>query len=121
MNYQIWIVLAIASLVSIIPLLPKIKILHWKDDRWLSRHGNILPWDKAEHFIRDSVIVFFFQIWTWPITAFFIALWFNVTWEVKDGIRPYDDFGHVQGFSFKDLIAGMLGSGLVTLICHVVK
>ena len=95
------------------------KILPWNQDKWDSRQGSVLSWDKLEHFIRDFVIllalliVFGFSPWVFAVWAAWIILY-----EVKDGIVPYDG-KHIQGFSIKDALAGFIG-GFFAVIVYVI-
>lgn len=82
----------------------RIKFLKWRDDRWLSRSGYVLRYDKAEHFLRDMIISVLFGM--------VVAVLFNLVWEWVDGTRPWAEGKGVEGFSFKDFIAGLLGAGL---------
>jgi len=100
------------------------KFLNWKDDKWLSEQGSILRYDKLEHLILGFVgfwILFIlclaFVNAFYParslvkVIALFVAgMSFVVAtaWEIKDGTVPYDGI-HIQGFSWKDLIAGSVG------------
>ena len=82
----------------------------FEQDHWLSRQGNVLPFDKIEHLIRDAAICFVF--------GYFEALIFNLVYECIDGTRPYALNGSVAGFSIKDFIAGLVGANLVVLFTH---
>jgi len=93
------------------------KFKPWNTDKWLSLSGSIIPWDKVEHFLL-GVILEALLLWA-PITPaenlffFSLAAW---GWEVKDGLKAYDDNGHVEGFSWKDLIAGYAGGALALIV-----
>lgn len=80
------------------------KLLPWKEDRWLSKNGSILPWDKAEHLLRDYAICNAFGL--------FEAIIFNLLWEFLDGVRPWREDGGVEGFSIKDMLAGLAGAAI---------
>ena len=82
----------------------------FKDDLWLSRQGNVLRFDKLEHFIRDACICFIF--------GYAAALLFNLVCECIDGTRPYSESGHVAGFSIYDFIAGFIGASLIVVLTH---
>ncbi len=84
------------------------KFLPWKQDKWLSKQGSILPYDKLEHFILALIGAYFL-----PYLAVAVI---SVLWEIKDGVVPYDDEGHIQGFSFKDLIADFAGIAVIVVI-----
>lgn len=89
------------------------KFITWKQDDWRSPNGNILKYDKVEHFIRDFVICLLF--------GFFAAVVFNYIWECIDGTRPWEEGKQVEGFSPKDALAGLAGALCGLLIpggCH---
>lgn len=87
------------------------KFLDWRDDRWLSRNGNILPYDKLEHFLSYALAMFILIYWIElsPITSLIILELLGIAWEIKDGLVPYNDKGNIEGFSWKDLIANNVG------------
>ena len=78
------------------------KFLPWSRDHWLSRKGNILPYDKAEHFIRETVLTIFGLVIWGPFPWLIIVAGFGIVYEIKDG------FGS-EGFSLKDMIANFCG------------
>lgn len=90
------------------------KFLEWKKDRWFSREGSILPYDKVEHSLLafSGVLLLSFFI---PFTNYlpietnqmFIRT-LGVIWEIINGTIAYDGI-NVQGFSWKDLIANEAG------------
>jgi len=86
------------------------KFMPWRADRWNSSDGWILKSDKAEHAIRDGFI-----FWALGKTNLVGQYRFGVTtilatgWEIRDGFR----WRHTDGFSFKDLFAGIAGQVLV--------
>ena len=89
-----------------------IKFLPWHLDAWLSRHGEILPFDKLEHFLLALIGIFVFRyLFKWSLrTSVVVALILSVGWEIKDGVLPWDfERGLIQGFSWKDLIADTAG------------
>jgi hypothetical protein len=83
------------------------KFLAWNEDEWLSKHGSVLPYDKLEHFILAFAGCQFL-----PVIVVAVV---SIAWEIKDGLLPYDDV-HIQGFSWKDLIADFAGIALAMLI-----
>ena len=90
--------------------IPKIKIMPFETDSWTSRQGNILPWDKPEHLIRDAAICLVF--------GYAAALLFNFFYECIDGTRPYAEGGTVAGFSLKDFVSGFIGASVVVILTH---
>ena len=78
------------------------KILPWYQDKWLSPNGRFLKYDKLEHFIRDIGTGFIFGV--------IPSIIFNVVYEYIDGTRPYYLNSPIEGFSIKDLIAGLCGT-----------
>lgn len=91
----------------------------WDMDRWGSRHGSLIPWDKLEHLIRETILTaglllaFGGTSWVYlPVVAF------GLLYEVYNGIVPYDGYA-VEGFSFKDELANLGGIALGTLIYHL--
>jgi len=81
------------------------KFLPWKKDTFASKNGYLLIYDKLEHFIRDAVVSFIFGLAA--------ALIFNIVWEWVDGTRPWAMGSDIEGFSFKDFLAGLAGALLV--------
>lgn len=79
----------------------------------------MLVYDKMEHFLLGIIGAFILQ--------FFLADWFVLLigfiaaflWEIKDGLLPYDEQGNIEGFSWKDLIAGIFGVVLWLLIARM--
>lgn len=95
------------------------KFLDWDLDKWNSKQGSWIPYDKLEHFLlgfigllvtmiiilytsdRDGISIHnFYAIFIWVMVGFL--------WEVKDGLFSYDGI-HIQGFSWKDFIADCFG------------
>lgn len=90
------------------------KFIPWNEDKWLSREGSILQYDKLEHFLAAllGVIAGILLLNINLMVMVVIAVIAGVGWEIKDGF-----FSH--GFSWKDLIADFAGIGigyLITLI-----
>lgn len=97
----------------------KVKFIEWQEDKWLSREGSVLPFDKIEHFLLGIILalaillVFSAHTPEYPVgkATIWDFLWFSffaVGWEIKDGLVPLKS-GRVQGFSWKDLIADYAG------------
>lgn len=80
------------------------KIIPWNQDKWLSREGSVLPYDKLEHLIlallgvMGGVLVLKISL---PVTMIFIAA-LGLAWEIKDGFYSH-------GFSGKDFLADIAG------------
>jgi len=109
------------------------KFLEWKTDKWLSEQGSVFKYDKLEHFLLSIIgTTFLFLLFlaganlfvdlnsimyspTTLVFLFFISSLVGLIWEIKDGIVPYDGT-HIQGFSWKDLIADTAGVFL-TVFC----
>ena len=93
------------------------KLLEWKKDKWNSKHGDVLPYDKVEHFIRDGIItligLFVFEELRYAVI---VSIGFNILYEVYNGYVPYDG-EHIQGFSIKDFLAGITGT-ILTLALY---
>lgn len=86
------------------------KFLPWKEDLWFSKNGSVIKYDKLEHlagsFLLCTLIAWPFGPW-WGAGAVFVL---GFLWEMKDGFYPYDrKTGAIEGFSWKDLIADVLG------------
>lgn len=83
--------------------------LDWKKDSWFSKNGSLLVYDKLEHsllgIIGAFILQFFFADWLLLLIGFIAAF----LWEIKDGLLPYDEQGNIEGFSWKDLLAGIAG------------
>ena len=95
------------------------KFIEWNKDKWLSKEGSILPWDKLEHFILALSGVFFIcgflkldiiGIVGVSVLTFLLGL----LWEIRDGLQGY-------GFSWKDFIADILGIFIAILLLGVIK
>lgn len=97
----------------------RVKFLPWSEDKWLSKNGHLFTYDKAEHALREFLLVYilfgirhFLSIVPgWEIHALWVILIIELAgigWEIKDGLVPYDGV-HIEGFSWKDLIANNIG------------
>jgi hypothetical protein len=87
------------------------KFIPWHEDKWLSREGTLIPFDKLEHFILGllGVLLGVLLLGILPATMIIISVIVAVAWEIKDGIFSI-------GFSWKDLIADIAGIGIGYLI-----
>lgn len=87
------------------------KFKKWSDDKWLSKNGSILPYDKLEHLLLGVMGMLIGIYWfDFSLLASFIILEvLGVGWEIKDGLVPYNKKGDIEGFSWKDLIADNVG------------
>lgn len=86
------------------------KFLPWKEDRWLSKNGSIIVYDKLEHLAGSFILC---TLIAWPFGPGWgagAAMALGLLWELKDGFQPYDrKTGAIEGFSWKDLIADAAG------------
>lgn len=96
------------------------------NDEWLSLGErdfliNRYVHDKVYHFIRDFLFLsFFYLIFSSLPIALAFALTFNLLWEIKDAFMhvsvapptasPFFKYLYGDGFSWKDFVAGSLGS-----------
>lgn len=102
------------------------RIVKWEDDKFDTREGSILPYDKLEHFILAALGLFllhyltpyFFNNPSPPVALFTSNLFWQAMFirllgfanEVKDAFWPYDRAnGLIQGFSGVDVVANELG------------
>lgn len=94
------------------------RFFDWNSDKWDSKEGSIIPYDKIEHMIRDGVIFFLLvQLFSMSITAAMITTTsFAIIYEIKDGIF----WQKTGGFSIKDVIAGLIGQ-LIMLILFAMQ
>jgi hypothetical protein len=90
------------------------KFIPWHEDKWLSREGSILPYDKLEHFLLALLwmIAGILLLKLNPPMAILIGVVAAIGWEIKDGL-----FSH--GFSWKDLIADFAGLAVGYLIATI--
>jgi len=96
--------------------------------------------DKIFHLCRDAIIFLILRIFFIDIFAAFLTVAFAVLWEIKDALVPYELFElqlkrltswlpkkistlivvHCNpggnGFSYKDILAGMVGVIILLLI-----
>lgn len=97
------------------------KFLKWSDDKWLSKNGSILPYDKLEHLLLGVLGMFIIIYWIGfsLLTSLIILEILGIGWEIKDGLVPYNKNGNIEGFSWKDLIADNVGFliGYILAIC----
>ncbi len=87
----------------------KFKFLPWDKDKWLSKQGTILPYDKLEHFLLSlfGVVIGILLLKINPVTVVLIITLLGIGWEIKDGL-----IANGQGFSWKDLIFNLAGIGV---------
>ena len=90
----------------------------WSRDRWLSKNGTILPYDKAEHAAASAILAYFATFYMPPAFACLAVLFVGSLWELKDSIMPYEKYGWIggEGFSWKDLIADSVGITIVFVL-----
>lgn len=95
------------------------KFLPWKDDHWNSRNGHVIRYDKIEHFLGSVILTAICAKLFGPGYGSVLAFVCGILWEVKDGYVPYDG-KHIEGFSWKDLIADAAGVVLYYGLLHLV-
>lgn len=112
---KIFALLAVFTLAGI-PIIRRAYFKPWHKDKWLSKSGTVIKYDKLEHLILATLLFWFWNampiLW-WCAAG--ITWWIGFVWEVKDGIHAYDGI-NVEGFSWKDLIANTAGIALGYLI-----
>ncbi len=96
----------------------KYRWVSWNRDRWLSRQGSILPYDKAEHAIASAILTLIAIIFMPLAMACLLVLFIGSLWEWKDAYMPYEKYGWFggEGFSWKDLIADGIGVSSVFIL-----
>ncbi|HEA19674.1 hypothetical protein LCGC14_2100560 [marine sediment metagenome] len=96
----------------------KYRWVKWHDDKWLSRQGSILPWDKAEHAIVSAILAYFATLLLPLLAGCLLVLFIGSLWELKDSIMPWEKYGFWggDGFSWKDLIADFVGILIIFII-----
>lgn len=78
------------------------KFIPWKEDKWLSQEGSILPWDKLEHFLLAMIgFIALFLLGLDETQCFTLGILAGIAWEIRDSF--------ITGFSWKDLIADGVG------------
>lgn len=119
LEYVLLVLLGCFTLAGL-PIIRKVYFKPWKKDKWLSKSGTILKYDKLEHFILAFIL---FWLWNFlPIEAWFavvISWWIGFVWECKDGLWAYDKI-NIEGFSWKDLIANTFGI-LLGYLTHLIR
>lgn len=87
-------------------------------DRWDSKDGLLIPYDKVEHFLSYFALTIFLSFFAGPPAVFVALLVAGVVWEVKDAIVSYrrNPFWGGDGFSWKDLLANFAGMLLGALL-----
>lgn len=85
--------------------------LKWSDDKWLSRQGTIIPYDKSEHAVVSAILALIATFFMPLLFACLLAVVAGYLWEVKDGYLHWEVYGWWggEGFSWKDLIADSIG------------
>jgi len=86
------------------------KFLKWSEDKWLSKNGTILPYDKLEHLLLGAfgLLSCIYLIGLSLVQSVIILELLGIGWEIKDGLLP-NNTGNIEGFSWKDLIADNVG------------
>ncbi len=95
----------------------KFRWLDWDKDKWFSRHGTIIPFDKIEHMIGSAILAYLFTLFLPVNWACLTAFACGLLWEIKDGFLHWEVYGWWggEGFSWKDLAADCLGVGIIFL------
>lgn len=104
------------------------KILPWEQDRWNSRNGNIIPFDKVEHVVRETLLTGVALAFFGPQWAVWVAVEaFGTLYEVYNGLVPYrkPEPGeprekYIEGFSVKDWLANNGGIAAGTILYYLV-
>lgn len=118
----LFLISSIFALSNELPREDKWKIRFAKD-KWNSKSGTIIKYDKIEHFLCCFVLYFGFVLLK---VDFLYSLYFvfliGIIWEVKDAFLPWEKFGWYggDGFSMKDLIADMSGVFLGTILVNLI-
>lgn len=95
------------------------KFKAWKYDYWMSKEGNFLTFDKLEHFLYSFLVGVAALFITWHASLFsFIVLSFGK--EFYDGVHVLKN-GNIQGWSWKDVIANLVGYSCGFLTYWVLK
>lgn len=76
---------------------------------------RILQFDKVQHLLLGVVLGLFGNLT--------FATIFNLSWEVKDGLLPYEKYGSIggDGFSFRDFSATQIGIFVGLSIREIIK
>ena len=84
------------------------------NDKWNSRQGFIIAYDKLEHFLGSFVLAYFLSLWVNPLLSAMTTFTLGFLWEIKDAFYPYEVYGILggDGFSYKDLAADYIGAML---------
>ena len=84
----------------------------WADDRWSSRGGAFIPYDKVEHFLAHFFgLLGLVWLGADKLESMYFLSVAGLLWEVKDGLLPWETAGALggDGFSWRDLCANLLG------------
>jgi len=92
------------------------KFKPWDEDYWNSLNGSVLKYDKLEHFLTSLgvtsalliILSFFLTAEQSLLYATILNLLAGIGWEIFNGIVPWDRL-HIEGFSWKDLLANIFG------------
>jgi hypothetical protein len=91
------------------------------NDRWLSRDGAIIKYDKIEHalgfFAVQSALT---KARVNKKVSLPLLILSGILWEIKDDLLDYRQYGAFggNGFSWKDLAADGIGIGLSIKLVH---
>ena len=84
-------------------------------DRFATRAGFIIPYDKLEHLLCWFLLCVSFLLAGLPRSlAAGVALVAGILWELKDAVMPWERYGFWggDGFSWRDLVADAAGIAL---------
>ena len=83
----------------------KLKFKRWKEDKWLSKEGSLIVYDKAEHFILFFLVIIvgyvflpMIEMKAWTGLWILMGFGYELLWD-----------GPKTGFSLKDFIADLAG------------
>ena len=89
--------------------------LKWSSDKWFSRQGTVVPFDKIEHAVGSAALAVLLMIFFPVAWACLIAFVLGILWEIKDGFLHWEKYSWWggEGFSWKDLSADFVGVATV--------
>ena len=87
----------------------KLEFIPFEEDRFFTKFGSVLPWDKVEHIIREMILYLVISYFLDDLLVLYLIELFGVSYEIKDGY--FND-----GFSLMDLLANQIGIGLGLII-----
>jgi len=92
-----------------------------KNDKWWSKNGDLITFDKLEHIIREAVLTAFLALLGAPVwLAFILIEAFGFGWEIRNGTKPYNPAGDIEGFSWLDIIANQIGIAITIIAWRLI-